>query len=270
VLIAGQLEAALTLVHVVDDDQPPHLADAQRMGASELLGQTARTITEVDRIAADAVVTTGDAFAGILATAEETEPDLIVVGPHRRQFLDVFVGTTAERTIRRSRRPVLMANTVPSGSYQRILVAVDFDDASRAAVEGVDRLGLLDRTEVIALHLFEAPALGMLKRAMDTPQAIDHYVGTEERRAAADLEPFLSEVGLARSRRLLRPDRGGAAGAILSCAEEQKADLVVVGTRQRKGVERFLLGSVAGEVLREAKPDVLVVPATMEAGEAAR
>ena len=263
-LIAGQCGGALTLVHVVDDDQPDYLIEGQRQAAVQLLTDTAKTIAEVDRIATDVLVTTGDAFAGILAAAENADPDMIVVGPHRRQFLDTFVGTTAERTIRRSRHPVLMANAVPSGPYSHSLFAVDFDDASRAAMDAAQKLGVLDQTDVVALHLFDAPAAGMMKRAMEAPRAIDHYVDGQEQRVAGRLKSLLEQTGLAGARQILRPRLGSPAGAILSCAEEQGADLIVVGTNQRKGVKRLLLGSIAQEVLLDAERDVLVVPVTRD------
>jgi len=267
VLVAGKSSAALVLVHVIDDDQPAYLIESQRNAASELLEQTARTFTEVDHVATDVAITTGEAFAGILQTAEETDADLIIVGPHRRQFLDIFIGTTAERTIRRSPRPVLMANATPSGPYTRSLLAVDFDEASRSAVEVAQRLGILEQTEVIAMHLFDAPAIGLMKRGMVVPEAIDHYVRSEEQRVRAEFDSFLSAAGLLRSQQLLRPKQGAPAYDILSCADDEEVDLIVVGTNQRKGFERLLLGSVAQKVLLDAKHDVLVVPAAKDSEE---
>lgn len=260
VLLAGTHQAALTLVHVVDDDQPHALVEHQTKAARALLEQTARTIGEVDAVPTKIVVTAGDPFAGILGAADAAEPDLIVVGPHRRQFLDTFVGTTAERTIRRGTRPVLMANAVPSGAYQRSLLAIDFDEASQAAAQAARRLGMLANTDIMALHLFDAAALGMMKRAMEDGQAIDAYVKEEERRARIELTSHLLESGLEGARQLLRLRQGPPAVLIRDCAEEVRADLVVMGTNQRKGLQRFLLGSVAQEVLLDATQDVLVVP----------
>src|SRR5690606_26172725 len=161
---------------------------------SELLDQTAHTIAEVDRIATDGVVTTGDAFLGILRAADELDADLVVLGPHRRNFLDMFVGTTAERTIRRSRRPVLMANAAPSGRYARSLLALDLDEVSRSAAAAAQRLAVIEPTEVLALHIFDAPAAGLMKRAMEVPQAIDHYVTGEESRADAEFASWLADA----------------------------------------------------------------------------
>lgn len=260
VLIAGQTGAGLTLLHVVDDDQPAYLIDPQQAAAQHLLDRTARTISETDGIEAEVLVSRGDPFAGILRSADEVNPDLIVIGPHRRQLLDAFVGTTAERTIRRSRRPVLMANAVPAAHYRSCLIAVDFDETSRLAAEAAVRLGLTKQAETTVLHLFDAPALGMMKRSMEVPEAIDHYVLGEERRARTRLSAFLDGIGLEHPRPVLKPDEGATSAAILACAAEHDIDLVVVGTNQRRGLKRFLLGSVVRELLFEARSDVLVVP----------
>ena len=43
-------------------------------------------------------------------------------------------------------------------------------------------------------------------------------------------------------------------------AREDDSDLIVLGTNQRKGFERALLGSVSADVIRDAHCDVLIIP----------
>ena len=52
---------------------------------------------------------------------------------------------------------------------------------------------------------------------------------------------------------------GHAAAEIVAAAEEQEADLVVVGSHGLTGFKRFLLGSVSSQVLQSAKQSVLIV-----------
>ena len=54
---------------------------------------------------------------------------------------------------------------------------------------------------------------------------------------------------------------GGASGEILQLAEEIGAELILVGSHGRTGVDRALLGSVSEKVVREAKCPVLVARA---------
>lgn len=57
---------------------------------------------------------------------------------------------------------------------------------------------------------------------------------------------------------------GSTADGILSCCEQFKADLVIIGTHSRSGIDRLLMGSVAETVVRNSKVPVLVVPLVEE------
>ena len=260
-LIADKSGAAITLLHVIDDDQPRYLIDRHHQAAAMLLEDAVKTIRQFDRVEADMNIMTGDVASSIVQVAEEIDAAMIVVGPYRRKLKNIFIGTTAERTIERSDRPVLMANGMPSGVYERTFLALDLDDASRSAVRAARALGVIEGTVVTAMHAFEAPAAGMMRRAMEVPDAIDHYVAGEEAQARPKVEEFLAELDVRPELLLLRPIEAVPAQSILACAEAENAELVVVGANRRRGAERLLLRSVATEILRQADCDVLVVPA---------
>ncbi|MES2064054.1 MAG: universal stress protein [Bacteroidota bacterium] len=57
---------------------------------------------------------------------------------------------------------------------------------------------------------------------------------------------------------------GSTADGILSCSKEFKADLIVIGTHGRSGIDRLLMGSVAESVVRNSHVPVLVVPLVEE------
>lgn len=260
-LIARGGGAALLLLHVVDDDQPPRIVKAEQQAALDLLREQAQTVREVDRLESECEVVLGDPFEGVVQAGERAQADLIVVGPHRRQVLrDVFVGTTAERTIRNSALPVLMANAVPAGPYRRVLVAVDLSPASADALAAVRRLGLDRGCAVWALHVFEAPAMRALSRASAAEVDIGDYREEERRRAAGDLAAFLKEADFAPARQLVELNETTVATAICQTGARLGVDLVVLGTRGRSGLRKALLGSVAEEVLRGTDRDVLAVP----------
>ncbi len=61
-------------------------------------------------------------------------------------------------------------------------------------------------------------------------------------------------------------DYGSTADGIIHCSQEFGADLIVIGTHSRTGLDRFLMGSVAEKVIRESLIPVLVVP--MPTGDA--
>lgn len=259
-MLAKQFGMTLRLVNVVDDDQPQYLIDAQATASHSILDECVRTLGQVDGVEAQAEVVTGDVFSGILRVAERVDPALVVMGPHRRQLRNAFVGTTAERTIARSHHPVLMAAGVPSSPYARALIAFDMDEASKAAARRMVELPILDRSEIIAMHAFDAPAEGMMKLGMTPAEAIHHYIASERRRADGEFRTLLRDIGIGPGSRMLVAVNGRPARTILEAAREAKAPLVVVGTSQKRGLKRFLLGSVAEEILAHADRDILVVP----------
>jgi nucleotide-binding universal stress UspA family protein len=75
---------------------------------------------------------------------------------------------------------------------------------------------------------------------------------------AAAVEAALARRGRPGLRALVHARTGRAADAILALAAEVEADLIVVGTHGRRGVDRLLVGSVAERVVREARCPVLV------------
>lgn len=262
VLLAKQFNAAISLVHAVDDDLPPRVIDADRGAATALIDEQARSLREVDDVDCDGMVVLGDPFEGLTKASDAIAPDLLVVGPHRRQTLkDVFVGTTAERTIRATRRPVLMANALPVGGYRNLLIAVDFSASATAALQAVTRLRLGTDAVISIVHVFEAIGAGFRTRVSMTDNQHQGHIADEEQRASTELATFLQGFEVDPQHTIVRHRMGTMAHTINEVANGVTADLVVIGTHGRSGLAKVLLGSVAEGVLRTATSDVLAVPA---------
>lgn len=259
-LLAHKLEASLTVVHVVDADRPPKLIAADQVAASATLEELTQTLRDVDGLDADWLVRTDDIYAGILAAADEISADLIIVGPHRRRMSDVFVGTIAERVVRRSTRPLLVAIEDPSAHHRGTLLALDFDEASQFAARQALAMGVFDHTEVVVMHAFDAPAEHLMKRSLEPMVSVQNYVEDERKAAASKLKSLLIELELPPTCRSIVSIKGSPARTILETAQELDSDLIVLGSNQRKGFERILVGSVTADVIRDAHRDVLIIP----------
>lgn len=264
-MVAHKLAARLTLVHVVDVDQPLSLIAADQAAASHLLAELTGTLRDVDGIAADWLVQVDDVYAGILAAAEAKDADLIVIGPHRSRLSDVFIGTTAERVVRRSTRPLLVAVDLASAHHRNALLALDFDEASRTAASKALSMGMFDHTEVVVMHAFDAPAEKYMKRAMEPMREIAEYVRSEGRSASGELRNLLQDLDLPPTAQTVSSIKGSPAVTILEAAKRMESDLIVLGTNRRKGFERALIGSVTADVIRDSHRDVLIIP--VEAAE---
>lgn len=77
----------------------------------------------------------------------------------------------------------------------------------------------------------------------------------------------LQDAGLEGDSEVIAAPKGGVGEVIVEAAERWQADLLVIGSHGRHGVERLLLGSVSESVVRNGRLPVLVVPAIAPAAD---
>jgi len=265
--LAKQHSADLILVHVVDDDQPDEIVNFERVEATRYLTQQVNSFDEFRGVKCEVLVTTGDPFDGILNAADSVSADLIVMGSHRRQLLrDVFVGTTIERVVRTGALPVLMVNSDTASTastqldYNHVIAATDMSASSAHAIKSAEALGFLYGVAFTIAHAFTAFARGKLYLADAAIEQIDEYLVNEHDQVRMELIAFLMEQGLGNFARSILLEEGGTLEVLSRIVTERTPDLLVIGTHGRSGIAKIFLGSVAEEILRSFKIDILVVP----------
>lgn len=139
-----------------------------------------------------------------------------------------------------------------------ILVAIDFSETSLRALKVARELAQNQKdAELHLVHVLPPVRgrLGFVQAANDTLEAM---VAIE--RASEELEALCLDAEAKTGVRVHGHVRvGEPAREIVQLASDIVADLVVVGTHGRTGIERALLGSVAEEVVRRAPSPVLTV-----------
>ncbi|RYH14856.1 MAG: universal stress protein, partial [Alcaligenaceae bacterium] len=248
----------LTVVHVVDDDQPQALLEMERREANEILREQMIVMPELQQTRCNPLVVTGSAFSGILDAARTMKADLIVMGAHRRTLLrDIFVGTTVERVIRTGPFPVLMVNREVQRQYDTVLVPVETSEPSIHALRMAKASGLINLAHATMLHAFVAIGKGKLQMAgANTAE----YEAGERQHAKDELIGFLAANDLISEKWSLRVEEGAPMDVIIRVVEQMRADLVIMGTHARTGLLKELIGSVTEAVLRSVNADVLAVP----------
>ncbi|WP_434617447.1 universal stress protein [Tabrizicola sp. M-4] len=261
VLLARQHGAVIHLLHVVDDDRPARLVEHEVADARSLLKRQKRSLTRIDGIRAEISVTLADPFAGIVEAARTLVPDLLILGPHRKQILrDAFVGTTAERVIRAASCPVLSVNGPPVAPYAHVLLTTDLSDASKSALRRVFDTGLSDGLRQSLLHVHDAPAL-RLAVAGSLPDADrEHLLAEAGRDARRDLLAFMDGLSPQPIRPEIRHRDTTDAAEILKAAHGLHADLVMVATQGKGALARLMLGSVTQNLFQTAEVDILAIP----------
>lgn len=141
----------------------------------------------------------------------------------------------------------------------KILLAIDESKFSEAAVRSVAVVPWPPDTEVRVLHVVEPPSL-LLGREMAAHDPEFEVVWKALREQAKALVAKTAE-GLRRSGLNVGPYlvEGDPKSQIIDVARDWHADLIVIGSHGRKGLDRFLLGSVSEGVVRHAPCSVEVV-----------
>ncbi len=264
--LAARSRARLHLVHVVDDDQKPQIVEGETAISTQLLQDEVARLSQTDGLNCTSDVVLGDPFEGICDAATAINPDLVVMGAHRRRTLhDVFVGTTAQRTIRRARWPVLMVNAPPDQDYRNVMLATDFSEASRKAAAQLARLSLAAPEDHTLLHIIDAPAKHLVMSGVLPERQMIRYLTELQVEAEQELKEFAATLSCADWSGVARQSGAATSAAILQATAEVGADLIVVASQGRVGLSKTFLGSTAEEVLRRADRDVLAIPPDMSA-----
>jgi nucleotide-binding universal stress UspA family protein len=180
-------------------------------------------------------------FAAIVEEAEKIQPNLIILGRYGRTALArLFMGSVTHRVIGLSPVNVLVVPRDASMSFQRLLIASDGSEFSRAAL--TEAVAMAARAEAELFGVAVAREEGEILEA----QEIIHGMLTAANRDGVSFQAF-SPQGLA-------ADEG-----IIRVARENHVDLIVMGSHGRTGFQRLLMGSVTERVIGQTPCPVLVV-----------
>lgn len=265
-IVAREQQAQLDLLHVINDSSLNALHKLFRAPAdvdAKLVDDARSTLNEltadIDRktpVVTNACVKTGRVLDEVLSASESA--DLLVVGAHGLNPLrDLILGTTAERLLRMSKRPVLVTKRRPQAVYKHVLVPVDFSSYSAPALTMATQIAPNARITII--HAFRVPFEGRLWMAGAAGETIQEYCEEERQEAVRKIRGLIHGFKDDAYRISFAVERGGVSRVILAKEEELSADLIIIGKHGRSMVEEWLPGSVTRHVLAGSKCDVLVV-----------
>lgn len=144
----------------------------------------------------------------------------------------------------------------------RILIAVDGSDQSRAAVDWVATAYSPQSAEVIVASTYALDGNALMAGYIPPPDWAERWSGELSDHLSGDWTALLRDKGFA-PRVVVR--EGRAEETLLEIAVEEKADLVVAGCRGRGSVREMFLGSVSHFLALHAPCPVVVIPPSMAA-----
>lgn len=263
--------AELVVVHALGGDGAD---DAVREAGEDARSRLSALVDALGLPAARAVVRadSGGGPVVVATVAEESGADLIVVGTRGPGApASSRLGSTAERLIRISPVPVLLAADGPRARPARILVPVDGSELTSPVLAWTALLAGAWGADVTLLHVVMpaaapavidgAPAAGSEPHPTldalrdDAADWLTRVAGELRRPGAAPVPGVTVEVATATGAEGAR----SAGDVVLATAARERADMIVMGRRGVGRVFSGLIGSTASTVLRGADCPVLVV-----------
>ncbi|WP_174590926.1 universal stress protein [Methanocella conradii] len=143
--------------------------------------------------------------------------------------------------------------------FKKILVATDGSSCSRKAVHYAVSLAKLAGAELMAVYVVDVKTGCGLEQCitLTTPKK-EALMRLYERGESAVkyVEDAATKEGVSVDKRVVE---GHPAGEIIRLAQEESADLIVMGTLGLTGIKKYLLGSTADKVMRHSQVPVLTV-----------
>ena len=140
--------------------------------------------------------------------------------------------------------------------FKKILCPVDFSDASPAIAKTAREFALKFEADVLVVYvapsmiqyeIFDLPAASL-------PQLVGDIVSGAEKTMGDFVSKHFSDV-----RATGKVVSGDAAESIVNLAESEKADIIIMATHGRQGLNRLLFGSVAEKVVKTSPVPVMTL-----------
>lgn len=261
-----------SVVHVVDVQAffPALIEDAKREGDRLVKAGTEKLSRSGHKTVSEVIM--GFPRRAICEYAKEWHADLVMAGSHGHSAIGRFLlGSVAQAVLRTAPCSMEVVRSAsggpaPSSHPMKIQVAADGSDCSVEALHSVAKRPWPDGSVFKVLSVEELIVLdGQIAGyppASVYPQSLLEELTTQARDRATSAAKTAREILDRAGMKVLGDDAmplGEPRAVILDAAKAWGADLIVMGSHGRRGMDRFLLGSVSEAVAIHAQCSVEVI-----------
>ncbi len=266
--------AAVTLMHIREEHAPatihgqPHLADAAQ--AESYLARVADPLREAGIKVECHVHGTleGDVARSIVQHADEFRPDLVALCTHGHGGVrDILFGSIAQQVLQRGHWPVLVVEPSADGTAtgfdpRRILVALDGAEEHDAPLDLAAGMACalgarLDLAMVVPTRETLAGDRSVPRRTM--PATMTAILELAERNAVAYLQQAARTCSQAGADVHASVLRGEPVDEIMRLASETRADLLVLSSHGKVGLDALVSGSFGARIIARGRTPLVLV-----------
>lgn len=197
-----------------------------------------------------AKVLEGVASEEIIRFANSKKIDIIFAGRRGISELEqLLVGSTTSRLIRNADQPVFVVpKNKPSARIKKVLVPVDFNSQWLLELKYSIKLSKQLKAKLFIAHISEFFNYRVPVLEKDKLTALIYTkISNVAKSYHYKIEDFFHGIG-------------EAAHKIVDISKREEMDLIVMTSHQRKGIEKFFLGSVTEKVLMATEIPLLIIP----------
>ena len=274
VALSQKLGSTVTLLHIIEKNAPQEIHGQKHLTSEDDACKYLEWIAE-HNFGANIKVNThvhseevSQVARSIVEHSEEFKPDLIILCAHGAGGLYNFVvGSIPQQVISAGSVPVLLlqpevGNEYQNTKFERFLVALDGETnhdyslvvASKLAHEIGAELHLIRVVPTLSTLSAKDAATGTL-----LPSATNAMLEIAEEEACEYMREKLNVLAVDKIVATAEVERGDPTAEVVKSAENQKVDLIILGTHGKKGIGALWAGSVAPQIVSRTHLPILLV-----------
>ena len=225
--------------------------------ADTVLEKSKLLIEELGLIVGDVIKHCGSAVETILEQAEKQCYEFVVLGSHGKKGLQRWLGSVSREILDETSLPVYVSKVKNKDS--RILFATDGSEFSDKIVDfAIDKL-CLERAKIFVCSVSENPDLLFLDGTLDSNWllAIQAQQEIYAEHAINKVKDKLQKAGISNLESSVIS--GSPTVSIIDYIKEKEIDLVILGSRLKTKMEKFLIDSVSKRVIEHSQCDSLII-----------
>jgi nucleotide-binding universal stress UspA family protein len=275
VYLAQTFGAMVTLVHVIEQNPPDRIHGEHHLSNPDEAMTYLREVTQrafppgmqIEQHVHTFAV--NDVAKSIAEHAGELASDLIIMCTHGRGgFRDWILGSMAQQVIGQGNTPVFLIHPGRHGegaSFQcrKILVSLDANPEHEKGLSIAEEFAVDFKASlhlVMVVHTLKTLSGETAASARLLPGTASMFLDLKEKDAAQYLASHLIRLESLQIPATAEVQRGDPSKVLLQVAEKSSADLIVLGTHGKTGLEAFWAGSITPKVSSRSHSPLLLIP----------
>lgn len=272
--IASACAGSVTLMHIREERPPAtihgeaHLSDQAEAEAylDGIASRLRESGVHVDCHVHETLE--GDVARSIVLHADEFEPDLVVLCTHGHGGVrDVLFGSIAQQVLQRGTWPVLVIEPGPGGEAEpfepkRVLVPLDGSEQHAAPLDQATKLACALDAELLLVIVVPTRATLVGDRSAPRrtmPATMTAILELAEENAVAYLRKAADGCVRAGARVRAQVRRGDPVDEVMRYADETNADLLVLSSHGKVGLDAIFSASFGARIIARARTPLLLV-----------